>query len=178
LSGRVRPAQAGVSIVETVFAVMVLAILLSVAAPAYNSWIERHRVRAVTETMHAGIQLARAEALARNATVRIDIGDRGSWSIACTALTPGCPDLSTLHQRNGEENKGSFTLTVTPSTATGVSFGPQGRTVGSGITQLDVATAASVDAQSPLRALRLTVSSSGRSRMCYPHSGSGNAITC
>lgn len=184
LSRSPKRAQAGVSIVEMIFVVALMVILLAVAVPSFAGWIERGRVRAAAETIHAGVQLARSEALTRNANVRFTLTSDGSWAVACTATTPECPDTGVIHARSGEEGKGNFTMQIngaTPSASTGVTFVAHGRPLTSEvgrIAQVDVAVPSAVAGSMPSRAMRVLVSDFGRTRMCYPHAPVGSASRC
>ena len=66
-------------------AVIVSAILLKVAMPAFTSWIGNIQLRASAESILSGMHLARAEALRRNARVMFSMagadGGETSWSI-------------------------------------------------------------------------------------------------
>lgn len=176
--------QRGVSVVEMVITVALLAIVLSLATPSFAGWLERSRVRAAAESIHAGVQLARSEALARNARVRFTIQPNGSWAVACTAVSPGCPDLLALHNRSGAESRGSFGMAINGTSATaaaGVTFSPQGRpdtTELSRITALDVAVPTHIASPLASRALRIVVSDFGRTRMCYPNAAAGSPTLC
>lgn len=55
----------GFTLVETLVAIAVLAILASLAAPGFAEAIRRHRVESMREQMLASIALAKVEALAR-----------------------------------------------------------------------------------------------------------------
>lgn len=181
---RSRPAaQTGVSIVEMIFVVALMVILLTLAVPSFSGWLERSRVRGAAEAIQSGVQLARGEALARNANVRFTLASDGGWAVACTAVTPGCPNLEAIHVRSGAESAGSFTMLInsaTPAASTGVTFVAQGRpTVEAGrLAQVDLATPDAGVSTLSSRAMRILVSDFGRTRMCYPHAPSGSATAC
>lgn len=59
----------GFTLVEMMIAVAILAILLGLAAPGFQTLIQNTSIRATAESIQAGLQLARAEALRRNARV-------------------------------------------------------------------------------------------------------------
>lgn len=67
---RTRRGQFGVTAIELIFTVALVAVLMPIAVPSFTSWLERYRIRGAAEAIHTDIQLARAEALARNASVR------------------------------------------------------------------------------------------------------------
>ncbi len=177
-----RCGQFGVTAVEMIFTVALMAVLMPIAVPSFTSWLERYRVRGAAEAIHTGIQLARAEALARNASVRFSLDTNGSWSIFCINTTPGCPDTLVMHEHDASINQ-KFDMMVNGVAASAtkvLTFTAQGRPITSEtnrITQVDLATP-SADAGSSQRELRVVVSDFGRTRMCYPHAPTGNPTRC
>jgi type IV fimbrial biogenesis protein FimT len=188
LNQRLRDRQAGISVVEMMVVVALLGVLTALAIPSFSGWLERLRVRSAAEAIHTGIQLARVEALSRNAVVRFTLQPNGNWSVACAASSTaaGCDSTTALHSRAGAEGAGSFALSVNNSTATlstdvTVDFLPQGTpdtSVAGYINQVDVVAANDVDSTSVSRALRVTLSNFGRSRLCYPNAAAGEATAC
>ena len=75
--------QAGVSLVELLIGIAILAILISFGISSYRSWIQNSQIRNSAESVVNGLQLARAEALRRNAYVRFNLTDANSsaWTI-------------------------------------------------------------------------------------------------
>lgn len=76
----------GFTLVELAVALAVLAILLMLAMPAFGQWLRNQRVRAGAESVLAGLQLAKAEALKRNTTVRFSL---------VSSLSTGCSLIAT-----------------------------------------------------------------------------------
>lgn len=67
---KARPAAArGFSLVELAVTLTVLAILLTAVAPSVGDWVRNTRVRGAAESVLAGLQRARTEALRTNETV-------------------------------------------------------------------------------------------------------------
>lgn len=177
-------ARRGISIIEVIVTLAVAGVLVSVALPSFGTWLEGQRVRSEATSIHAGIQLARAEALARNARVRFTLGGDGNWAVACVATSPGCPGTATLHARSGLENRGGHAILVNSAESVGtavLTFVAQGRpdtAEGSRIQQIDVTAAAAGNAGSSSRAARIVVSDFGRTRMCFPHASIGSPTRC
>jgi type IV fimbrial biogenesis protein FimT len=175
--------QGGVTVVELIFALALMAILMPIAVPSFTLWLERYRVRGAAEAIHAGIQLARAEALSRNASVRFSLSANGSWSIFCVTTTPGCPDTGSIHEHDAAINQ-RFDMTVNGELSSDtkvLTFSAQGRPITSEpnrITQVNLATPNTTDGASTMRELRVVVSDFGRTRMCYPHAPTGNPTRC
>jgi type IV fimbrial biogenesis protein FimT len=81
---RSRGLQLGFTLVEISIALGLLAILIALAVPTFGEWLQNQQTRAATEATLNGLQVARAEAVRRNAQVRFQF---------VTDLTAGC-DLS------------------------------------------------------------------------------------
>lgn len=102
----------GFTLVELMITMVVLAVLLKVAMPAFSSWIGNVQLRASAESVLSGLNLARAEALRRNARVMFTMtgadGGETSWSI-CQVTTGGttCDGLVPVIQKRdgGEESE-------------------------------------------------------------------------
>lgn len=78
-------ASRGFSLVELVIVVAMVAIILSIALPAYQDFVQRQRVSSAVTTLHSALVLARSEAVKRNTPIVISAagGDwGGGWSIA------------------------------------------------------------------------------------------------
>ena len=73
-------------------ALVVMAILVAIAAPAFQDLIERQRLKAVVETALSDLQVARSEALTLglSGTVTVTFTDGASWgySIVSSGTTP------------------------------------------------------------------------------------------
>ena len=92
----------GVTLVELVVAISILAILVSLAIPTFQDYIKNNRVTAQTNEMVSIINLARNEAIRRNldllgdedVVLRLDAdGDRWTGNVVVTdgATDPDCP---------------------------------------------------------------------------------------
>jgi type IV fimbrial biogenesis protein FimT len=177
----------GFTLIELMITLAVLALLLMVGLPGMNTWLQNTQIRASAEAMQSGLQLARAEALRRNASVRFQLVDTlaagcalsntgTSWVMslddptgACSAAESDAAAPRILQKRSGAE--GSPNATVAAS-ASSVVFSGLGRVTGAaGPIQLDISNPAGGTCQTaagPMRCLRVTVSSGGQVRMCDP----------
>lgn len=63
----------GVSLIELMVALVIMAILLTAAAPGFATWVRNSKIRASAEAVRDGLQLARGEAVRRNASVRFQL---------------------------------------------------------------------------------------------------------
>lgn len=65
--------QRGVTLIELMVGLAVLAILVSLGLPAFNQMIRNAQVRSHAESVQRGVMLARSEALKRNQQVRFSL---------------------------------------------------------------------------------------------------------
>lgn len=73
----------GFSLVEIMVALAIIAMLMALVAPSTATWIQNTRLRSAAESVSAGMQLARVEALKRNTLVRFVMTDANStaWQV-------------------------------------------------------------------------------------------------
>jgi type IV fimbrial biogenesis protein FimT len=158
-------ARGGVTLVELLVALAVLAILATAAVPAFTTLIERHQLRGAANALYSDLLLARGEALRRNAPVGVAFGDgpAGAW---CHAVTDGgacdcfAAGACALAGAPGRVARGSDFPRVSLATrfapAHGAVFNPARGTANPGTAHLSGA-AGSID---------VVVSSLGRVRLC------------
>lgn len=78
--------QQGVSLLELMIAIAILAIILFLGVPSFQSFFESSRARAMTNDMAAALQLARSEAIKRRQPVFVCVRDNDpSIEDACGA---------------------------------------------------------------------------------------------
>ena len=164
-------------------------IALMIALPNMGTWIQNTQIRTSAEAMQAGLQLARAEALKRNTTVRFQLVDTltsscaisvtgKSWVVSL-ADTSGLCDVAAsettapqiIQKRSGAE--GSPNSLVTATGGSSVLFNGLGRAAAGSLTQIDITnpnngTCKTVAGNEPMRCLRITVNAGGTVRMCDP----------
>jgi len=164
---------AGFTLIELMAGLVLAAILLAMGMPSFAAWLQSTQVRTAAESVLAGLQLAQAEAIRRNATVRFVLDEGSGWRVAVADNASPPNELAVLQQRSAEEGTSRAEVAVTPDSATGVSFGALGWVVGAGA----ATTVSQIDIRSPdgsARPLRVTVSASGAIRMCDPAVAASN----
>jgi type IV fimbrial biogenesis protein FimT len=77
----------GVTLIELMVTMAVFAAMLALAAPSIGGWIQNGRIRTGSESILNGLQLAKAEAVSRNARVRFQL--TSTATNACTVSTTG-----------------------------------------------------------------------------------------
>ncbi|GGA38333.1 GspH/FimT family pseudopilin [Dyella nitratireducens] len=190
--------QRGVSLIEMMVAVTILAILVLLGIPSYQQWTMNTRIRTVTESIQNGLRLARNEASQQGRYVRFQLNSATSWQVcqlpASTVSALAATDCSTATNTIQSWNSpsantvqvGTTTATskVAASTSTssayssivsggvpaGVTFDALGRPTAYGSTSVlrIDATAAATSLQSSSRRLVTTISPGGMVNMCDP----------
>ena len=156
-------------------AVVIIGIVLAMGVSSYKVWIENTRIRATAESIQNGLQIARAEAIKRNAMVQFNFRTRSAWTVCLRPSTPSnCPfpDDATTIQSRLESEGASDDITVAPAPAgsTRITFNSFGQVDTTAVPppftslQIDNTELAAADK----RILRVTVNQGGNTRMCDP----------
>ncbi|HMM84392.1 GspH/FimT family pseudopilin [Azohydromonas sp.] len=176
----------GVTLIELMVTLSVLAMVLMAVAPGVAAWVANTQIRNVAGSIQAGLQKARTEALRRNAPVRFalvslsdtatmddscELSDTGvSWVVSRDDPTGKCSAApsDTSEPRIVEARAGGVggKYVAVAAGASSIVFNGFGRTVGvGGDVAIDVD---HVDPGADYRALRLVVGPGGTVRMCDP----------
>lgn len=155
-------------------ALVMMGIVLALALPSYKAFIQNTRIRTAAESIQNGLQLARAEAVRRNANVQFVLGAASSWIVGCvTVIVPTCP--ASIQSRVTVEGS-STSIIVTPKPAAGTTivfnnFGALCTTAPCPVpaTQLEVDVDPAVLSAAESRNLRITIGVGGNARMCDPN---------
>lgn len=181
--------QNGVSLLELVIAMVIIAMLFTFVAPSFATWIQNLQIRTAAESIQNGLQLARTEAVRRNDLVRFSLTDATglpSWQVGCVNISATCPSpIQSYSSAEGANNALVGISTVTPSSPVpanqyataisggaglpaGVTFNGLGRmptaNVGADFTRADITNKNNVAA----RRLVVIVTSGGFVRLCDP----------
>jgi len=109
-------AQRGVTLLELMIVLAIVAFTLAMGLPSFTGWIRNTHNRTAAESVLNGLQLARAEAVRRNTQVRFTLTSntgRVDWNVGCVSVTTAC--LATIQSRPASE--GSAQARVGISTA-------------------------------------------------------------
>lgn len=164
--------QKGFTLVELMVTIAVAAILTMLAAPSFNSMIDKYRAKRAADTISAFLVNTKTEAIKRNTPVRAVFQSADSGATWCVGMTTaGTCDCTAANacQIDGADRlvRGTdFKGIVLTSPADGemFSFTPQRGTASSGNAQVQSSGGLQV---------RVVVTGMGRIRLCSP-SGSGN----
>ncbi|MFP2768801.1 GspH/FimT family pseudopilin [Oceanisphaera sp. KMM 10153] len=74
--------QAGLTLIELLIGMVVMALLLAIAVPSFQTLRQQYTVRSAGMAMYADLQLARSEAIKRNKDITVCFSGSGtsSWS--------------------------------------------------------------------------------------------------
>ena len=143
-----------------------LAVLTTLGAPSFFEWLQNAQTRSGAEAVLNGIQVARSEAIQRNARVMVVfVPPSTGWTVSVDA------DDTVIQSRSGAEGTSNAVVTVTPLGATTVTFAPLGGVTANAdssdtLTQVDVTNV--VLTSTAARPIRIVVTGGGSTRMCDP----------
>lgn len=161
----------GFSLIELMVAIAVLAIILTFALPNFQTWIRNIQVTNAAQSITAGLQKARGEAVARNANVSFTLGADSGWTISI--VNPA----QVLETRAASEGSNNVTHIVGPGGAeTMITFNNMGVIVANAdgsatLMQVDLS------ATGATRNLRIVIRAGGSARMCNPSLASGSNVS-
>lgn len=185
----------GFSLIELVVGMAILGILISLGMSSFRTWIANSRIRATAEAIQNGLQMARGEAVRRNAPIRFQFTDNlTSGCVLSTTLTnfvisfdnpAGACDAAVINEAfpvSDSTNNPAPRIIQTRPAAEGsnnvainagqsvITFNGLGRVTDAATNPvaIDVEPAAGTGDCTALRCLRVTVTAGGQVRMCDP----------
>jgi len=185
--------QRGFNLIEILVTLTVLGVLIALGAPSLAEFLQNQQIRAATEAVVNGMQVARGEAIRRNVPVQLVIepassGLSSGWTI-CEATVEPCDSTTfttdatlVIQGRSPEEGTGNARITPVAAdlvtTAVAVTFSPLGSVVANfnaspTLARADVFSVrdACIADSGPMRCLRVVVTGGGSIRMCDPTPG-------
>lgn len=180
----------GFSLIEMMVAVAVLAIMMSLAMPSYQTWLQNTQIRNATESIQNGLQMARGEAVKRNTNVTfVLLGADATCSTSATCSSWEVRDVAgtVIQSRSSNEGSKKVARAVLPAGATTITFNSMG---GVGVppnqpfnadgtapfTQIDLTSSSLAAAVS--KNLMITIGLGGNARMCDPHASVSSPSAC
>jgi type IV fimbrial biogenesis protein FimT len=76
----------GITLIELMIVRAIMAILLAVVIPAFANMVDRHRLKAATETLYFTLHQAKSEAIKRNKRIRITFKTSNGGTTWCYGL--------------------------------------------------------------------------------------------
>jgi type IV fimbrial biogenesis protein FimT len=175
---------AGFTVIELMITIVMVAVLLVLGAPAFGTYLDNVKLRTTAETFLAGVQMARSEAIRRNASVDFVLtnNDVSGANLNPDTSTSGqnwlirTSDLATfIESKTGIEGSGSATGEASPVQVNGtvatITFNNFGATtLGAAATfQFTNPRGGACAADGgPMRCLNVVVAPGGQSRLCDP----------
>jgi len=189
--------QTGLTLVELAVGLGIVGMMLALGVAGLTRWVPNAQIRATADAIQSGLQLARAEAVQRNAPVRFQLttGVTNACAVSATGTSwvvslndasgkcasapadppslPALPDGSDpyiIQTRSAAEGSGQVTVTADQAT---VMFGGLGRVTPQPADDIDIDLTnpnggdCAADG-GPMRCLRVVVSIGGQIRMCDP----------
>lgn len=173
--------------IETMVGLAIVSILLVAGAPSFSAFMQNRKVRNAADSIYAGLNLAKSEAVRRNTSVQITLTSGASWIVGCVvqpAVASDCP-ANIQSTDSSEGNLGQIAVATTSggTATTTVAFNGYGRvpavttanpvhidiTNSSGTCEKDGGT---------MRCLRVVVGTGGQIRTCDPNLPSTNLQAC
>lgn len=165
--------QSGFSLIELMVGIAIMVIVLALGIPSYSVWIKNSRVRTGAESIQNGLQLARAEAVRRNAKVEFELdGVNSAWTVGCVnVVAPDCPAV--IQKRAvGDGSSTDVVVTTVPADSDTVVFNNLGMVSTTGATDPVPFTQVNVNSTTlsvvDSRPLRVTLGVGGNARVCDP----------
>lgn len=188
----------GFTLIELMIAVALLSILLLLGIPAFGTYLQNAKLRSGAENFFAGVQLARAEAVRRNASVQIvlttdhpDVGAANTTNLSTTAPNwlvrvqdPTTLEYAFVEGKSGTEGAGQAAgatawVNILGSVSS-ITFNGYGRA--SSAATFRFSGPADGPACAPagaMRCLTIAVSLGGQARMCDPAvTAAGDSRAC
>jgi type IV fimbrial biogenesis protein FimT len=193
----------GFTLIELMIAVMVIGLMSMAAIPMFAVWVGNQKIRTAAESVYAGLQIAKQEAVRRNARVLFAATDpaTNSWTIcpvgpgtmACDGAQPAIQVRDGAEESNrvrigattdvSQTNPGAFTTGLTGGAGlpAQVMFDATGRTViAAGFNNAVRFDFRDTDLElaSKERRMVVVVSTAGSPRMCDPQVPAGTPRSC
>lgn len=167
LNARPTSMQTGMSLVEVMVGVAILGILMAVAVPSFQNWMQNVKISTAAESVTSGIQRARAEAVRRNTAVAFTMGAASSWTIS--EVVSGNVIESRLSTEGSKHVNVEALAADLATPATTITFDQ----LGVAVKAPDSLTRLNFSATGGSRNLRVIIGLGGNARMCDPNLSSG-----
>ena len=193
-----RRTQAGVSLIELMIGLTIVAFLLFLGVPEFSNFLQNTQIRNAAETTLAGLTLARAEAVRRNAPVRFQLvsdltagcavstsalndSNALNWVVSLADPAGACDvdpgDTAPQIVQKKSAREGSRNVLVSTTGVPTLTFNGLGRVSGvGGLQRLDFKSASGIcvhvdDVNGTMRCLAILLTSGGQAKLCDPAVG-------
>jgi len=176
-----RPGIAGLTIIELMVVVAVVAIILGLAAPSLYGFLARQRVKSVNAELVTDIQYARSEAIARRTPVRITFRSDDPNMTCYTIHTIGTAGLCDCRSTPGSACVGYVELKTVqvPRSTTVTVVAPQDDVLFSETQGVSNRDDFRIGVESTIGGkLRTATNLTGRPQVCSPDASISGVATC
>lgn len=166
----------GFTLLELMIGIAVLCIMALLALPNFSIWIQNTQIRTAGEAILNGMQLARAEAIRRNANMELRMDVSSGWTVRVASTG------EIVQSRLAAEGSGAAAVTITPNTTNRVTFDSYGSVTAANndgsvpITEIKIDAPQIAAADS--RELCILIRIGGNVRMCDPQVALTDTRTC
>ncbi len=182
--------QSGFTLVELLIGIVIVAILVSAGAPSFMIWIQNSQIRTAAESISSGLQLARAEAVRRNANIQFALTGTANvdstWTVGCATPVADlnldgvadCPAV--IQSRAGSEGTANAMVSANNADVTFNGLGRASNATNNALT-INITNPTGGTCQvgnGPMRCLDVRVATGGQVRMCNPAISSSNPQGC
>ena len=185
-----RAFERGITLIELMIGLAIVAIVLFVAVPAFTIFLQNQQIKNAAQTVMTGLNTARAEAIRRNQAVRFQFvsnltagcalaNNSLAWVVSLASPVGNCEaepgDMGTAAQIIDKRSATEGTRNVAVATTGGntATFTGLGRLSGGGMTQIDFSNTTGVcehvdPTNGTMRCMRVQIAPGGEARMCDP----------
>lgn len=192
--------QRGVTLIELMIGLVIVAVLLATGVPAFSAWMQNTQIRNAAEIIKSGLITAQTEAMRRNTLVRFQLTSSIDASCALSTSSPNfvinlgnatsndpssacaAPSETTapfiIKEHAASNGMRNVVLATAQSTLV---FNSYGKVVSGGPAVIDVTNPTGGNCalnSGPMTCLRVLVSASGQIRMCNPSHPAGSPQGC
>ncbi len=160
--------KSGFSLIELMIVIALFAVLATFAIPSYREMIQNSQIKTATDSIVAGFQIARSQAVSRNTPVQLELvaANSSAWNVCPQPSPAGACVAANIIERRLASDGSSNTITATPTIGGPYVFNGLGvMTSPAGAPQIAVD---STDTSINSRELRIVVGLGGAVRSCDP----------
>lgn len=187
--------QRGMNMVEIMVTIAIVAIVTTIGAPSMAQWMENTQIKSSAQSVLNGLQLARGEAVRRNAAVKFVLTDAAGttgWSVGCVTVTAACvADIQTGSAADGGKNARLGVSTAAQAAkdyatpiaagsgmdgAASVTYTAFGQVAAAAVNVTRIDVTSSVDASA--RRLVIRIPAGGSASLCDPGLPAANLQSC